>query len=756
MNLNLHSRLLISLLVLLLAGFLLLGVVLLGDAKNQIEEFRQTQAVYQARTLAEASLDGLVSKDYELLERWVQSSMPSADYAYAALIRPDGLVLIHTDLTHTGKSWPTILISEQETVRKNSFNERPVVEVIYPAVISSKVLANAHVAYYLDTDYFLQKQTITRITVVLLAIFILIIIASHFVTRSIVTPIELLKKSIGNASLDKVLAFNNKLEVRTDEVGDLTRAFKDMSERLTESHKNLTASLVCNKAIVDSAIDGVIVIDSHGMIESVNPAAEKLFGYSAEELINNNIKMLMPAQFYSKHNEYMKNYKSSRHQKVIGTRRDIEGQCKDGSKFPIEIAIGEINVNSELKFVGTVRDIRLRYEHEKAIILAKEAAEEGARVKSEFLANISHELRTPMNAVMGYLDLSLMMDELSPTQEKYLNNASRSARDLLDIINNILEFTNMDKGSLELIICDFSIHEIVKAISRKSVKENTGKAIELVSEIDPEIPHLLSGDSARIYNILNHFINNAYKFTTEGEIKLSVKLEKIKDNIVDVRFIVSDTGIGIKENDTKHIFKLFTQVDGSYTRSYGGTGIGLALCNRLVEVMQGKIGVSSISGKGSSFWFSVPLTIIPKGSITEDLTEKIYLEKSPVEKKAGREKICILVVEDNPINQKMIVEMLELLGYEVNVVDNGLLGVEAIEKGSYDLVFMDCQMPVMDGYEATQNIRKLDKGHIPIIAVTAHALEGDREKCIDSGMDDYMIKPFSKKDLEKMVSNWIA
>jgi len=756
MKLNLHSRLLISLLALLVAGFLLLGVVLLGDAKNQIDEFRQTQAVYQAKTLAEASLDGLVSKDYELLEQWVQSSMPSTDYAYAALLRPDGMVLIHTDLTHTGKPWPTILNSQGETVRELSFNERPVVEVIYPAIIGNKILANAHVAYYLDTDYVLQKQTVTRIIGVLLVIFILIIIASHFVTRSIVTPIELLKKSIGNASLDKVLSFSHKLVGRTDEVGELTRAFKDMSERLTESHKNLTASLISNKAIVESAIDGVIVIDSHGQIESVNPAAEKLFGFSAEELINNNINLLMPAHFHSKHNEYMKKYKSSSHQTIIGTRRDIEGQCKDGSRFPIEIAIGEININNEKKFVGTVRDISLRYEHEKAILIAKEAAEESDRVKSEFLANISHELRTPMNAVMGYVDLLLLMDELSPVQGKYLKNASRSAHDLLDIINNILEFTNLDKGSLELVLSDFSIHEMIKAIINKNAKEYSAKQIELVKEIDPKIPDQLLGDSARIYNILNHFLNNAYKFTTEGEVKLAVQLENLKNKTAQVRFEVSDTGIGIEPDDTKRIFELFTQVDGSFTRSYGGTGIGLTLCNRLVEIMQGQIGVNSIPGEGSTFWFSLPLTVIASAPKPEVSPQKIEVVNNPGESKPDNEDKHILVVEDNPYNQKLIIAMLEHLGYEAEVVDNGLLGVEAIENGHYDLVFMDCQMPVMDGYEATKKIRKIEEGHIPIVAVTAHALDGDREKCIDSGMDDYMTKPFSKKDLQQMLSNWLV
>jgi len=265
--------------------------------------------------------------------------MSSADYAYAALLRPDGMVLIHTELTHTGKSWPTILNSKRETVRKLSFNERPVVEVIYPAIVGNKTLANAHVAYYLDTDYVFQKQTVTRIIGVLVVIFILIIIASHFVTRSIVTPIELLKEFIAKASLDKVVSFNHKLQHRTDEVGELSRAFKDMSERLTESHKELTASLISNKAIVESAIDGVIVIDSHGQIESVNPAAEKLFGYSAEELINKNINILMPAHFHSKHNEYMKNYKSSSHRKIIVLVVKLKGNVKMVPDFPLKLQL---------------------------------------------------------------------------------------------------------------------------------------------------------------------------------------------------------------------------------------------------------------------------------------------------------------------------------------------------------------------------------------------------------------------------------
>jgi len=732
----------------------MLGLVLLNDAKNQISKHHETEARYQAITLAESSLDGLVSEDAEILEKLVRSSMPSDNYAYAALVRTDGKIITHTNLILIGETGSTVNTNAAGIAREVTYNQRPVLEVIYPALINKQLLANAHIGYYLDAEYILQSDTITLLVVVLLISLAIIFAATHFVTRSITVPIKHLTSNIAQVSLEKSMLIDQEIISRDDEIGELAQAFINMSDRLVSSHLELTESLIYNKVIVDSAIDGIVVATVDGEIKSINSAGEKIFGYSAEELIGNNVNILIPEGLRDKHNQYI-NQDNENHAEIIDSRIQVYGLRKDGSKVPLEISIGKIGAGNKTCYASTIRDISTRHEHEHALVLAKAAAEDGSRIKSEFLANISHELRTPMNGILGYLDL-LSMDELAKDQEKYVNSATRSAEELLEIINNILEFTRMENHETELDISPFSLRDITSSLISEFKDIHYQNDINLNFKIDNNLPDQLIGDPSRIRSVIRHFMVNAYKFTTHGNISVNIDVLQQLQSKIEINIEVRDTGIGIEPINRNRIFELFTQADSSSTRRYGGTGIGLALCKKMVLSMSGEIGVDSEPGVGSTFWFSLQLDIAEDQLDISSSTRPSEPESREKEADYSPTKKNILVVEDNPFNQDLMREMLKTMNYQPDVAGNGQLALDALKKKDYDLILMDCQMPVMNGFEATVKIREMKTNHIPIVAVTAHALDGDRELCMKSGMDDYMSKPFSKADLEHMIHKWLS
>lgn len=761
MKLGLHTKLLISLLVLLLVVFALLGIVLLTDADNRISEFRETQARYQVKTLAEGSLDGLVSEDYEILERLVQSSMPSDEYAYAALVRPYGKVLTHTDLSLIGEQVTTISNTKEIVVRQIEYRGHPVKEVIYPAYVGEKIFANAHVAFYMDTETIFHQATILRIVAVLVVSLVLLIVASHFVTRTITVPIEKLKKSVNKVSLDAPVEIDSVIQNRSDEIGELARSFRDVSERLVESHSELYLSMKENAAIVETSLDGIIVVDQKGIVEMANSAVEQIFGYSKEEVVGENITTLMPMKYKDNHNDYIGKYLKTKKPKVVGSRSEFKGKRKDGSSVPIEVAVREIKLQGESKFVGNIRDITSRYENEQVLLLAKEAAEEGSRIKSEFLATISHELRTPLNGIIGSIELIKEDGGLQGDTAECLDLADRSAHNLLVILNNILDFSDMQADRIELYETAFNVRELFSSVVDVYMQSIKQKPITLSYTVDDRIPEYLIGDIQHIRGIVRNLLNNAIKFTEQGTISIGCHLLEDMSGEKVVRFEVVDTGVGVESQDQLRIFDLFTQVDGSYTRAYGGTGIGLSICKQLVTKMGGEIGVDSVPGEGSTFWFTLALTVADKENCVSVLSgktkEKEAKQKtSPVEIINKKDK-CFLVVEDDVSNQLIIGALISKLGYTAEIVDDGDKAVKAIQKRGYDMVLMDCQMPIMDGFAATKKIRAYEgkTRYTPIIAVTANAMKGDRDKCIAAGMDDYLAKPVSIEDLEKKIVEWL-
>lgn len=384
------------------------------------------------------------------------------------------------------------------------------------------------------------------------------------------------------------------------------------------------------------------------------------------------------------------------------------------------------------------------------LLKAKEKAERASAIKGIFLANMSHEIRTPLHIILSMAGF-LKKAELPKDEMKHVENIISSGDSLLRIVNDILDFSKIEAGeiSLENIACN--INEIVEKVKVFTEVLLAEKPVKLTMNIDNNVPEYVYGDPTRIHQILLNLVNNAAKFTEKGEITVAISCKQKNMNKATLLFEVTDTGIGIPKKKSDKIFEQFTQVDGSSTRKVGGTGLGLSISRSLVNLMNGNIGVNSTEGEGSTFWFEISLDITHQPRPQDDNSNKHDADFNKMAR--------ILVVEDSPMNQEIVQHTLKNLGCtSVTVVNNGKEAISAYKASDYQLIFMDCHMPEMDGFEATKQIRILENAneqHIPIVATTAKAIKGDREDCLNAGMDDYLSKPYSPEKFIEQLNKWL-
>jgi PAS domain S-box-containing protein len=508
------------------------------------------------------------------------------------------------------------------------------------------------------------------------------------------------------------------------------------------------------KDLFDHAPVAYHELDRDGRIVRVNLTELRLLGYTAEEMVGQPAWKFILEKISP---EAIKEKLSGKGSLQPFERTAI---CKDGALVSMLVE-DQLIYDAQGEIDGlrtTLHDITERKQIEADLKQARDAAIESGRLKSEFLANMSHEIRTPMNGVIGMTGL-LLDTKLDDEQREFAQIICKSGDSLLTIINDILDFSKIEAGKLHFELLDFDLTQALEGTVELLAERAHEKNIKLSSFIYSDLQTALRGDPGRLRQVLTNLTGNALKFTERGEVL--VQAEKLSESPTDVivRFSVRDTGIGITAAAQQKLFQAFTQADGSTTRKYGGTGLGLAISKQLVELMDGQIGVNSAPGCGSTFWFTArfgkQLSLQPAVALTAKPAPVINPGSENTKAISGK---LLLLAEDNIVNQKVAVRQLLKLGYRADAVADGREALEALGRIPYDLVLMDCQMPEMDGYEATAEIRRREGNtkHTPIVAMTAHALAGDRAKCLAAGMDDFVSKPVKAEELGRVLTRLLA
>ena len=527
-------------------------------------------------------------------------------------------------------------------------------------------------------------------------------------------------------------------------VNDIS-AQREVERRIVESEQKL-------RKIINTSLDAVVTINEEGLITEWNTQAEHIFGYSREEALDQPMgDLIVPKQHRKAHNMGMKHFLKTGEGPVLNKRIEIIGLDKSGRIFPIELSISPMKLGGKYIFSGFIRDITERKKAEEELIAAKQAAEQARMAEHQFLTNMSHEIRTPMNAVIG---MTHLLYETNPndSQKEYLDSLLFSADSLMGIINNILDLAKIEAGELEFEKRTFNLQELLKGLQQTFQFKVRDKAVSVVVDMDPKIENHLLGDSVRLNQILTNLLGNASKFTKRGTIGIRTKLVAASGKQCILQFQVHDTGIGIDQESLEVIFQSFKQADVGITRKFGGSGLGLAIVKQMVEMQGGSIEVESKYGEGSVF-----SVVLPFENSGIKLSEVAVIDQLDDQYNDVLKSSHILVVEDNFMNQKLISKIMDLWECNYTIASGGAEAIELTTKEKYDLILMDIHMPEMDGCETTHAIRSDDQNlnfQIPIIALTAAALLDEKNRAFDSGMNDFLTKPFSPERLKQMILKW--
>lgn len=526
---------------------------------------------------------------------------------------------------------------------------------------------------------------------------------------------------------------------------------RDQYEEIKKGQESLRKSKEFRKRVFENSRMPIVVMDAITLIFlDCNPAAIEILGYSTKEETLGKTPMDNSPEFQYDGAPSEEKAKEFIRQALENTSIVFEWINKrpNGELWDAEVHLLSFSIEGRKMLQFSLIDITERKQmdqerQQKALLEKKIAiAEESLKFKQNFLANMSHEIRTPLTGVLGMIEI-LQKTPLTENQKDYLNTIKTSGENLREIINQVLDYSKIEAGKLSINphVFEFkSLPENTMLLYTNSIKQS----VTLHNSIDSEIPAFIQADHSRLAQILNNFVSNAVKFTSHGSIKIVSSLisKDVSQNLVNIRIEISDTGIGIPEDLQKKLFIPFSQIEAMDTRHYEGTGLGLSICKQLIEMMGGQIGLISEVGKGSTFWFTFPAKIA-------QAPEKLII-KEP--ESAPNKALKILLAEDKAVNQKVISLLLNSMGHEVEIAANGQQALDCFEPGKFDLILMDIQMPVMDGITATQKLKETHTHLPPIVGLSANAFEGDREKYMEQGMDDYLTKPFKTEDFEELVN----
>ena len=555
------------------------------------------------------------------------------------------------------------------------------------------------------------------------------------------TPLEDEQRALLDEAAGMV-ALNVEVLLRNLRTRELLAQVQSNEQRLRETERFF-------RSVLELAPDGLMVIDAKGTIQLANAQSERLFGYTRAELVGKPVEMLVPADVRGRHPQLREEFHRAPSSRAMGSGRELRGQRKDGSLFPVEIGLSPLpdRQGEGPQVAVSIRDVTERKEHEDQLKQAKAKAEEATEMKSLFLANMSHEIRTPMNAIIGLSHLALKTP-LNPKQRDYVAKVHNAGTSLLAVINDILDFSKIEAGRLDLESTIVSLDEVIGSVTTLTAQKAHEKGLEFLAHVAPGIPEHLLGDPLRLGQVLTNLVNNAVKFTEKGEIRLDIALQERTGEKVELQCSVRDTGMGMTPEQSAKLFQPFTQADMSTTRKHNGTGLGLTICRRLVELMGGKIWLESTPGEGSTFHFTVWLGV-GKAGAGKVLPARLAL-------------LRVLVADDNPAAREVLQEPLKEIVLQVDEVGSGKEAVAAVKQRDasepYDLVFMDWKMPGLDGLSASRQIRgDASLAHPPaIVLVTAFGREEIREDAERLELDGFLVKPVTKSMLVDVLVNVFA